>query len=139
MNKPATMLREELGKEIDNLINGYLESLPAFIIRPIIQNVDRQLEEIEKRQLEADKKAYEERVFDKCFTTNLIYHRDGLMDREWYGEVNMCKYVALIIDTLNKNQSIGTLLNPVKKIHNILEKQNKNNQNIHGAQLKIKD
>ena len=84
-------------------------------------------------------KAYEEGVFDKCFTTNLIYHRDGLMDREWYGEVNMCKYVALIIDTLNKNQSIGTLLNPVKKIHNILEKQNKNNQNIHGAQLKIKD
>ncbi len=84
-------------------------------------------------------KAYEEGVFDKCFTTNLIYHRDGLMDREWYGEVNMCKYVALIIDTLNKNHSIGSVLNPVKKIHNILEKQNKYNQNKEGAQLKIND
>ena len=46
------------------------------------------------------------------------------MDREWYAEVNMCKYVALLIDTLNQNNSIGTLLNPVNKIHSILDAQN---------------
>ena len=49
----------------------------------------------------------------------------------------MCKYVALIIDTLNKNQSIGTLLNPVKKIHSILEKQHKRTEKASGAQIKI--
>ena len=37
----------------------------------------------------------------------------------------MCKYVALIIDTLNQDKSIGTLLNPVRKIHNILNEQAK--------------
>jgi len=69
-------------------------------------------------------KAYKEGLFDKCFTTNLVYQPEGLVDREWYAEVNMCKYVALLIDTLNQNNSIGTLLNPVNKIHSILDAQN---------------
>ena len=69
-------------------------------------------------------KAYEDGLFDKCFTTNLVYQPDGLLDRKWYAEVNMCKYVALLVDTLNQNQSIETLLNPVNKIHSILDAQN---------------
>ncbi len=73
-------------------------------------------------------KAYEEGLFTKCFTTNLIYHPEGLIDKPWYSEVNMCKYVALMIDTLNKDRSVSTLLNPVKKIHHILEEQNKKTQ-----------
>ena len=82
-------------------------------------------------------KAYAEGIFDKCFTTNLIYHPDGLMEREWYAEVNMCKYVALVIDTLNQNKSIGTLLNPVKKIHTILDAQNQKKLREKGEQMKI--
>jgi len=82
-------------------------------------------------------KAYEQGLFDKCFTTNLIYHPDGLMEREWYAEVNMCKYVALLIDTLNQNKSIGTLLNPVKKIHSILDAQNQKRAREKGEQIKI--
>ena len=82
-------------------------------------------------------KAYAEGLFDKCFTTNLIYHPDGLLDREWYAEVNMCKYVALLIDTLNQNKSIGTLLNPVKKIHSILDAQNQKRAREKGEQMKI--
>ncbi|MBQ3637592.1 MAG: ribose-phosphate pyrophosphokinase, partial [Clostridia bacterium] len=70
-------------------------------------------------------KAYEEGLFTKCFTTNLIYRPEGLLEKEWYAEVNMCKYVAIIIDTLNKDQSISTLLNPVKKIHTILDEHQK--------------
>ena len=34
----------------------------------------------------------------------------------------MCKYVAYIIDTLNHDESISELLNPVKRINNLLEK-----------------
>lgn len=77
---------------------------------------------------EAFDKAYADGLLDKCFTTNLVYHPEGLLAREWYCEVNMCKYVALIIDTLNQDHSIGTLLNPVKKIHNILDEQQKKTQ-----------
>ena len=67
-------------------------------------------------------KAYEEGLFTKIFTTNLVYRTPELLAREWYGEVNMCKYVAYIIDTLNHDRTISHLLNQSKKIHNILDK-----------------
>ena len=57
--------------------------------------------------------AAKEGVFDRIFTTNLIYRRPELADKEWYTEVNMCKYVAYLIDTLNNDATISTLLNPV--------------------------
>ncbi len=79
--------------------------------------------------------AYEQGLFTKCFTTNLIYHPKGLMEREntWYAEVNMCKYVATIIDTLNRDHSISTLLDPMEKIHSILDDHSKKIDN----QIKI--
>jgi ribose-phosphate pyrophosphokinase len=45
-----------------------------------------------------------------------------LLKREWYSEVNMCKYVAYIIDTLNHDRTISNLLDQSKKIHTILDK-----------------
>ncbi len=69
--------------------------------------------------------AYEENVFDKVFTTNLVYRTPELLARKWYSEVNMCKYVAYIIDTLNHDQTISHLLNQSKKIHNVLAAHNK--------------
>lgn len=74
---------------------------------------------------EAFDRAYEEGIFSKCFTTNLTYHAPELLKKEWYADVNMCKYVALIVDTLNQDKSINTLLNPVRKIHGILNEQAK--------------
>lgn len=68
-------------------------------------------------------KAYEDHLIDKVFTTNLVYRRPELFSCDWYVEVNMCKYVAYIIDTLNHDESISELLNPVKRINNLLEKQ----------------
>ncbi len=65
-------------------------------------------------------KAYEEGVIDKIFTTNLIYRQPGLKDREWYCEVNMAKYVSLLIDTLNHDETISRLLDPAAKIHNLV-------------------
>ena len=58
-------------------------------------------------------------MFTKIFTTNLTYRPQALIDREWYQEVNMCKYVAYIIDTLNHDDTISNLLNPVSRIHNL--------------------
>ena len=69
-------------------------------------------------------KAYEDGVFDKIFTTNLVYRRPGLSEKEWFVEVNMCKYVAYIIDTLNHDETISDLLNPVKRINKLIDKHN---------------
>lgn len=71
--------------------------------------------------LEVIDKAYEEGVIDKIFTTNLIYRQPGLKDREWYYEVDMAKYVSLLIDTLNHDETISRLLDPAAKIHNLVK------------------
>jgi ribose-phosphate pyrophosphokinase len=73
-------------------------------------------------------KAYAEGVFTRIFTTNLVYREPELLEKEWYSEVNMCKYVAYIIDTLNHDQTISHLLDQSKKIHAVLDKHNKNNK-----------
>ncbi|MBQ8907793.1 MAG: ribose-phosphate pyrophosphokinase [Clostridia bacterium] len=67
-------------------------------------------------------KAYADGLLTKVFTTNLIYRTPELLQREWYCEVNMCKYVAYLIDTLNHDQSISGLLDHSKRIHKLLEK-----------------
>ena len=69
-------------------------------------------------------RAYEQGLFDKCFTTNLIYTSPEVQEREWYCSVNMCKYVAYIIDTLNHDNSISELLNPVQRIHSLMDVHN---------------
>ena len=72
--------------------------------------------------LENMTKAYEEGIFNKIFTTNLVYRTPELLAQPWYAEVNMCKYVAYIIDTLNHDRTISHLLDQSKKIHTILDK-----------------
>ena len=78
-------------------------------------------------------KAFKEGIIDRIFTTNLVYRTPELLAKEWYVEVNMCKYVAYIIDTLNHDETISNLLNPAKRIHNLLEKHRK----AMGGQMKI--
>ncbi len=65
-------------------------------------------------------KAYKDGVIDQIFTTNLIYRTEELRSREWYTEVNMCKYVALIIAALHNDESISSLLNPVDRINKLI-------------------
>ena len=65
--------------------------------------------------------AYEKGQINRIFTTNLIYRTPELLKKEWYIEVNMCKYVALIIDILNKDSTISALLNPSERIHNFID------------------
>ncbi|MBR6410870.1 MAG: ribose-phosphate pyrophosphokinase [Clostridia bacterium] len=65
---------------------------------------------------------YKEGLFDQVFTTNLVYRNPELATRPWYTEVNMCKYVAYLVDTLNHDSSISDLLNPVGRINKLLAK-----------------
>ena len=65
---------------------------------------------------------YEKGLIDKIFTTNLIYNTEELLKREWYCNVNMSKYIALLVDTLNCDNSISKLLDPADKIKNVIAK-----------------
>ncbi|MBO5726114.1 MAG: ribose-phosphate pyrophosphokinase [Clostridia bacterium] len=69
---------------------------------------------------------YENGFIDKIFTTNLIYNEPELLSKPWYCNVNMSKYIALLIDTLNYDNSISNLLNPADKIKNVVAEYNKN-------------
>ena len=66
--------------------------------------------------------AYEEGVFDRILTTNLIYQTPELLSRPYYISCDMSKYIALLIDTLNHDASISDLLDPYERIAAFLEK-----------------
>ena len=70
--------------------------------------------------------AYQEGIFDRVVTTNLIYQTPELLQREYYINADMSKYIALIIDTLNHDFSISEFLDPTDRIHKIIEKHNQN-------------
>ena len=72
--------------------------------------------------LEFFDKAYEEGLFDRLLTTNLIYQSPELLSREWYISCDMSKYIAYIIDTLNHDASISDLLDPVERIQSLVER-----------------
>ncbi|MBO5936407.1 MAG: ribose-phosphate pyrophosphokinase [Clostridia bacterium] len=74
--------------------------------------------------LERFDKAFEEGLFDKIFTTNVVYQTPELLTRDWYYSVDMSKYLALIIDTLNHDRSVSPFLNPIQKINDYIEKYN---------------
>ncbi len=60
--------------------------------------------------------AYDNKIIDKVLTTNLVYQPEELLSKPWYINVDMSKYMALLIDTLNHDSSISDLLNPVERI-----------------------
>ena len=78
--------------------------------------------------LEKFDRAYEEGLFDALVTTNLVYQTPELLKREYYTNVDMSKYIALLIDTLNHDGSISGLLNPTGRINKFLaEHRNQKN------------
>ena len=67
-------------------------------------------------------RAKETGLIDRLMTTNLMYQPPELLSRDYYISVDMSKYIALLIDTLNHDQSISELLNPTERIQEILRK-----------------
>ena len=56
--------------------------------------------------------AYKNGLFSKLYTTNLSYVPDDIKKKIWFKEVDMSKYMALIINTLNKKEDINKLRKP---------------------------
>ncbi|WP_294148717.1 ribose-phosphate pyrophosphokinase [uncultured Clostridium sp.] len=61
-------------------------------------------------------------LIDRILTTNLIYQTPELLSRPYYINVDMSKYIALIIDNLNHDASLSELLNPTGRINRLLVK-----------------
>ncbi len=64
--------------------------------------------------------AYEEGIIQKVFATNLIYRRPELLQAPWFADVNMSKFVALLIDAINHDSSLSNLIKPTDKIKKLL-------------------
>ncbi|MBQ3797768.1 MAG: ribose-phosphate pyrophosphokinase [Butyrivibrio sp.] len=66
-------------------------------------------------------KAYEDGLFDRIFTTNLVYQKPELLEKEYYMGVSMNQYIAAIIDTLNRNSSMQKLIKPAERIRETIK------------------
>ena len=64
---------------------------------------------------------YQDGLIDRILT-NLVYQTPDLLSRPYYIDVDMSKYIALIIDNLNHDASLSDLLTPTKRINKLLER-----------------
>ena len=65
---------------------------------------------------------YKRQYLDYVITTNLNYRTQELIDREWYLEADMSKYLAAVINSLNHDRSISASLSPTEKIQKLVQK-----------------
>ncbi len=66
--------------------------------------------------------AYQRGDFDYVVTTNLNYRKPELLEKPWYLEADMSKYVATIINTLNHDVSISNVITPTDKIQALINR-----------------
>lgn len=64
---------------------------------------------------------YEKGIFDMIYTTNLNYCASDLASRPYYCNVDLSRYIALIIHTLNHDTSVNEILIPDVRIREMVE------------------
>lgn len=67
---------------------------------------------------------HEKGYIDKVITTNLTYLPPVVKEKPYFVTADMSKFLALIVDSLNHDLTIGAVLNPTDKIHALLKKYN---------------
>ncbi len=67
---------------------------------------------------------YENGYIDRVITTNLTYLPPAAYEKPYFVVADLSKFIALIIDSLNHDITIGSVLNPTDKIHALLERHN---------------
>ena len=68
-------------------------------------------------------KAYEDGYISGVFGTNLTYRSPELLKRPWFHEVDVTKYIAYFIASINHDVSISTVIDPHEKIKTLLASQ----------------
>ncbi len=79
---------------------------------------------------EAFDQAYEEGLIDKVLTTNLVYQSPELLEKPYYINCDMSKFIAYIIDTLNHDISLSDLLNPSDRIRSLVAEYKENQKEV---------
>ena len=69
--------------------------------------------------------AYEKGLVHRILTTNLTYQPPELLSKPYYISVDLSKYIALIIDTINHDTSVNDIINPTEKIQKLLQEHKK--------------
>lgn len=64
--------------------------------------------------------AHAEGIIEQVFATNMCYRSPALIDAHWYTDVTMSRYLALIIETMNCDDSLSKLLSPTQRIQKSL-------------------
>ena len=122
-------------------LGSSVEGKDMFIIDDMISSGDSMIDvatELKKRKagrifviatfglftngLEKFDKAVEEGIIYKVVTTNLTYQTPELLERPYYIDCDMSKYIAYIIDTLNHDTSISDLLDPYERIEGLVKR-----------------
>ena len=73
--------------------------------------------------LEVFDEAYKNGTLYRVVTTNGVYQTPELLSRDWYESVDLSKYTAYFLDTLNHDMSVSSLLDCSDKIEKILIKK----------------
>ncbi len=68
-------------------------------------------------------RSYEKGELDAIFVTNASYRSDEVISAPWYREVNIVKYTAYYIYSVNTGCSIAQLLDPHRRIHDLVHKE----------------
>ena len=68
---------------------------------------------------------YEKGYINKVITTNLTYLPSVVNEKPYFVTADMSKFLALIIDSLNHDVPISSVISPTDKIHALLEKREK--------------
>jgi len=67
---------------------------------------------------------YRDGLLDKVYSTNLSYVPPAVREAPWFEEVDLSKYIAKVVNALNLNESLSSVLNPTEKIRQLLDSQN---------------
>ena len=67
---------------------------------------------------------YEAGYIDRVITTNLTYLPPAALEKPYFLVADMSKFIALIIDSLNHDITMSSVLVPTDKIHKLLDRHN---------------
>ena len=68
--------------------------------------------------------AVAEGTLDAVLGTNLTYRQPELLERKWYFDVDCSKYCAYFVAAINHEMSVGSIIDPIKKIEALLQSRN---------------
>lgn len=73
--------------------------------------------------------AYENGLIDRVFTSNLIHCPKELLNKPYYTNVDISRYLALIIHTINHDSSVDGIINSKERIKQLVSEYRKSLEN----------